>query len=624
MKIFVVFFIFFASFNISTFAAGDIAKEVNHYLIQARIRYDNSRYEEAIELCNKALALDPQSKEALDFVEKAQEKIYQYDIATRDRLRKPENENRPEGENKTENEKKAEPYILQGKKYYNKERFNWAASEWEKALKIDPANKEALNYLERARVRLKQKNSEQIPIESDMILNAPVPDFPTPIIEKPRGDTITLDEAAEIGLKNHLPVQIALEQVKLARFKEKESFRALFPDVGVRFDTSRGVVTSKDYVGKKYQLRVQHPLYHGGELKFTWEQAKVNLKIAQENYDKTKEDYILQLAKAYYDYVKAIRNFNVQETLLKDLEGYMAMAKKEHDSGVSVLVDFLNVQSQYNQAYYSSLSSENSLSLAKLNFLQLLSLDQDPGVNIKIDTELVFKEININLEECVKLAYERRTDLKINDLSLKAAELGEKVTKSQQSPKIDFTGTLGKSGEVLTPGKLQMSDDWFFGAKASVPWGPNTMNYSYTREDIAPSVSVFGPTKDEINSLRFNILDNLGSYTETQRSEVTRQQAYSDLMKGKQIAATEVREAYFNYQESALKVKNSIQNKDLYQRELSVIKERRSMDEAATQDIVSAKVKLAGEEINYTAAVIENKIAIAKLNKAIGIRDYFK
>jgi outer membrane protein TolC len=253
-----------------------------------------------------------------------------------------------------------------------------------------------------------------------------------------------------------------------------------------------------------------------------------------------------------------------------------------------------------------------------------MNLDRDPAIDIKVDTELIFKESSIDLEDCISLAYENRTDLKINELNLKFAELGEKVTDSQQLPKIDLTGTVGKAGEVFTPGKIQLSDDWFVGAKVSMPWGPNTLNYSYTNETIAPTVSVFGPTKDQVNSVRLNILDNLASYTEGKRSQVTREQAYSDLLKSKQTAATQVREAYFNYQETVLKVKNSISNKELYNKELAIMKERRLMNEAQTQDIVGAKIKLAAEETNYISALIENKVAIAKLNKAIGIKGYFK
>lgn len=532
--------------------AGEYEKELNHCLIQARIQYDNSRYEEAIEWWSKALKLDSQNKEALKYIKKAQEKLDKTEVKI-----------------------------------------------------IRPQEKIPLGEFS-----LKPSQTKQ--------------EIPEAVFERPKKDILTLEDAVELGFKNHLPIQIAKEQVKLARLKEKEVFRELFPAATIRWDESSGVVSNKDYSGRKYQLKMVHPLYHGGELRYTWEQAKVNLKISNENYEKTKEDYSIELEKAYYDFVKTIKNFNAQEALLKDLERDVSMAKKEFDEGLSTLVEFLNVQSQYNQAYYSYLSSENTLSLAKLNFLQLLNLDKDPTSKINIDTTLDFKNYNVDLEKCISLAYENRSDLKINELALKAAEFGEQVAKSQQLPKVDLIGSVGKSGEAYTPGNLQLSDEWFLGAKVSVPWGPNTMGYSYTKEHIPPSLTVFTPTSNDIHSLRLNVLDNLTRFTEAKQSEITYEQAYSDFLKGKQKAAAEVREAYFNYQETVIKVKNSIANKELYQKELVVMKERRLINEAQTQDVVSSKVKLASEGVNYNSALVENFLAIAKLNKAMGIRNYFK
>ena len=608
------FYFLFLFFNLS-FAETDQKKELNHCLIQAKIQYNSSQYEEALEWYNKALAIDPQNKEALKYTKKAQEKL------ARKKQKQPL---QPPPAKETRIRYKAEAYTTIGKKYYSQERYNWAIDEWKKVLKLEPGNEQVRGYIERAAQRLHQKKTDRKPVEADMIVKPPRPDTPPSVFAKPQKDLLSLQESMEIGVKNHFPIQIALGQMKLARFKEKESFRELFPQAMVRWDESSGVISSKDYAGRKYQLKVQHPLYHGGELRYTWEQAKMNLKISKENYDKTKEDYILELTKAYYDYVRTLKNFDIQDRLLKELERDLTTAKKEYEANIISLIDFLNVQSQYNQAYYSYLSSENTLSLARLNFLQLLNLDNDPSIDVKIDKELVFKDHKIDLEDCIKLAYEHRTDLKINELSLKAAEYGEKIAKSQSAPKIDLTGTIGKAGEVYTPGNLQLSNDWFLGAKVSVPWGPNSLNYSLTKEKLAPSLTVFTPTQNEIHSFRFNILDNLGSYTEIQRSEVTKQQAYSDLLKGKQVAATQVREAYFNYQESTLKVKNSLANKELYEKELAVIKERRLMNEAQTQDIAQAKVKLAGEETNYNAVLVENILAVEKLNKAIGIRNHFK
>ncbi|MBI4335696.1 MAG: TolC family protein, partial [Candidatus Omnitrophica bacterium] len=537
--------------------------------------------------------------------------------------------------NKDDGGEDAAHYMIQGRIQYDNHNYDRAAELYDKALALDPNNKEALKYQIRAVEKFSMQNRGAIykpPFErkaqdapgSSAIVKPPRVDKDAPVFEAPKKEALSLEDALDIGMKNHLPVQIAQEQVKLAGFKERESFRELFPQATLRWDETSGIVSTRDYTGRKYNLKVQHPLYHGGELRNTWEQARVNLRIANENYSKTKEDYTLELIKAYYDYAKTARNFEVQEKLFKELEGDISIAKKEHEQGITGLVEFLNIQLQYNQAYYSYLSSENTLVLARSNLLQLMNLDREPNINLKVDQELVFKEIRIDLEDCIELAYANRSDLRINELSLKAAELGENVARSQQAPKIDLTGTIGKSGEAFTPGDLELSNEYFVGAKVNVPWGPNSVNYSFTKENIAPSLTVFQPTKNDIHSVRFNILDNLGSYTETKRTQITRQQAYADLIKGKQTAATQVREAYFNYQESALKVKNSMANRDLYQKELLIVKEKRMMNETQTQDVVAAKIKLASEEANLNSAIAENIVAVAKLNKAVGMMNYFK
>lgn len=589
-------------------------REIDGDLKKAGEAYDASRYEKAIELYKKVLAIDPENKKAQDYLRRAQDE--------QGREKKP-----------TIMQKKARGHIDLGRKYYNQRMFKWAASEWKKAQLIDPTNAEVAEDIKKAEARIENPEEKKKPIEKELVIKKEQGDEESKIEKeykpvKPVKEALSLEDALQIGIKNHMPVRIAWDQVKLSRLKEQESYRELFPAASIRWEERSGAVggpsgSSQPYAGRTYQLKVQHPLYHGGELRYTWEQAKVNLRIARENYEKTKEDFSIELAKSYFDLAKAIKNSSVQDALLKDLENDLSLAKKELDQAATTLVEFLNVQSQYNQAYYASLSSENTLSLAKSNFKQLLNLEGDPTVNVTVDTNLVFKDRNIDLEKCIELAYDNRSDLKISELGIKSADYGQKVAKSQSLPRVDLTGTYGKSGEAFTPGQIVMSDDWFVGAKVNIPWGPNNMNYQLTKENLAPSLTVYQPTQNTIHSLKMNFLDNLASYTDAKQSEITAEQAYSDLLKSKHAAATEVREAYFNYQEAVLKLKNSTANRELYQKELVIIKEKRSMNDAQTQDVVAAKVKLATEETNYTAALVDALLALEKLNKAIGIKSYF-
>jgi len=608
--------------------AQDTNRVINHNLIQGRIQYDNSRYEEAIDWWQKVLVVDPENKEAIDHIKRAQDRIETSGIKTvKFRMGKPKARESIEDISSKSKimKKRADKFVALGKRYYRQHRYKWAISEWQKALKVDPTNTRVAEYIERAETRLKQKDAKEKPVEPDMMARMPVePEIPEPIIYKPKDGKISLEEAIAVGLKNHMPIKVAKEQVELSRLREREAFRELFPEATLRWDESSGVVSQRDYAGRKYQLRLKHPLYHGGELRYTWKQAKINLEISEKNLEKTKNDFVEEFIKAYYDLAKADNNFSVQEALLKELDKDMAMAKKEFDANLITLVNFLNIQSQYNQVYYAGLSSANSLSLARSNFMQLLSIENSAGLSIELKPDMSFKEYSVDLEKCIRLAYEHRTDLKINELTLKSAGFGKRVAKSQHLPSVDLTGTMGRSGEAFSPGTLQMSDEYYLGAKVNVPWGPNTASYSFTKENIAPSLTVFSPTDNSVHSMKFNILDNLAGYTDSKRAEVIYEESFSDLLKGKQTAATEVREAYFSYQESVLKVKNAIANKELYEKELFITKEKRLLNEAQTLDIISTKVKLATEESNYNSALADNLIAIAKLNKAIGIKGYFK
>lgn len=514
-------------------------------------------------------------------------------------------------------------YINQGRIKYDMSQYEEAIKWWRKAQALEPEDKRLKRMIDRAKRKLLRSKKGFFTLRKTQL----GPDVEPPHIpfEKPNKQKIlTLSDAVKIGVHNHVPIQVAEKQVKLSELKVKEAFRELFPSAFVKWDESRGVVSDMDFRGRRYQFKMSHPLYHGGELRYTWEQAKANLKIAKENYKKTIEDYTSELVRSYYTLVKAERNYKVQERLLNDLKKYLSISKAEYEKDIVPLVDFLNVQSEYNRVYYASLSSQNNLMLSRVNFLQLLNLDETEFAELKIDTEIEFKEFDIDIDKCIKLAYENRPELKIKELALEVAEYGQKVAKSRQLPQIDLTGMVGRSGEVFTPSDIQLSDEWFLGAMVNIPWGPNTLTYSYKNENIAPSLTVFTPTENEVHSLKLSLLDNLSSYTDIKKAEVDRQQAFADYLRTKQTISAEVREAYFKYQEAVLMVKNSLANQELYEKELLITKEKRSINEAETLDIVLAEEKLASEKINYNSVLTDYIIALKDLNKAIGIKDYFK
>ena len=257
--------------NSNSFAKEEKKQDIEHYNIQAKIAYNNGKYEEALGWWDKTIAADPENKEALSQVKKVRLKLDQIkekkekrsprkeaaasvaqgqkqvlpelpakpvieiapaSEATREPEKKtgtsaveepkkadgavpaavtePAKTTAPvkeaaskaaEGQpravaNKTaipaqkllvpanaaqENsksaiqagkERKVEAYIAEGKVYYGQRRFSWAISEWQKALKLDPSNKTVTGYIERAGERIKKKDQGKLPLEIDMLSGA--------------------------------------------------------------------------------------------------------------------------------------------------------------------------------------------------------------------------------------------------------------------------------------------------------------------------------------------------------------------------------------------------------------------------------------------------------------------
>jgi hypothetical protein len=58
--------------------------------------------------------------------------------------------------------------------------------------------------------------------------------------------------------------------------------------------------------------------------------------------------------------------------------------------------------------------------------------------------------------------------------------------------------------------------------------------------------------------------------------------------------------------------------------DLETVKVKRSMDEAQDSNVIDSLIKLAQERFGYIQALTDYYIALASINKAVGVEDYLK
>ena len=439
---------------------------------------------------------------------------------------------------------------------------------------------------------------------------------------------LSLDECVEIAIDNTLRIKIAKEQVKLAKLKVNESFREIFPSLSFLWQESTGSINDTLYRGRKYGFEFKQPLFHGGELYLTWEQARINLEVAQENYNKIKEELTHDISKAYFELAKAMSHLDMQKELFEDIKGNLSLAEKEYELSLSTQLEFLNAQSLYDQTYYAIASAGNDVSLKRLALNKLMNIGI--GTEIKIHYEMELKEFDVDIAECMELAIQHRPELKTKELITKSTRMGELIAQGQMWPQLDVVGKYVKAVEIFEPQAFGQSlddtdNESFLGITFDVPLGGNTLGYVHKRGKLAPTVTTFeSNTKYNIDEYRVNVLDGLERYTTVKNAHVIHQQALSDLRDMKQDIHAEVMEAFYSLKEAEIKLKGALNNLKLYEKELLATQLRKDLNEATVSELMEAKIKLFSEKSTVNKGIGDIYLAIASLNRAIGMGGYFK
>jgi len=439
------------------------------------------------------------------------------------------------------------------------------------------------------------------------------------------GKDLTLDDCINIAVSNNLSVKIAKERVRLAKMKVNEAFRELFPEGTVVWDESRGMITNQIYNGRKFGVEFKQVISHGGEQMYLWDQSKVNLKVAKENQNKAKEELVFEVSKAYYELAKGVNKRDFQNELIDDINTDFEISKKEYDFGLIPEIDFMNIESIIRQAYHTLLSYENNLSLAKLKLNKVMNISID--ADIKIDSKLELKELDIDLDRCIDLALKFRPEYRVSYLNTEAARFTEKIAKSQTFPQIDIFGKYLRAVEMLEPHDLgpNLRNERVIGATVSLPFGPHTLDYQKKRGKLAPTVTTFeSDTKYETDKLRLSLFDDMArSGSNLKDVAIGYKEALDELNKAEQDVHTDLRESFYSFTEAKIKIRNALSSIELYKKELEAAKIKKGLNEISFYDLIQAKQKLYSEKGTWTDTLGDYYIAVSRINKTIGLGGYF-
>ena len=436
-----------------------------------------------------------------------------------------------------------------------------------------------------------------------------------------------LKDCLRIAIDNSKTLRIAQEEVRLAELKVHEATRGLFPSVAAKMDRTDGNINSLETGGvdagfreTEFGLQIGQSLYQGGKFKSTLHQAKVKLEMAEKKYEKTEQDLIFDVKKAYYNLVSSRANVQEQEKLLRQAESVLEEVRKKHGLKLVTKEELLNVQSQHNQANYQKISEEKDYALALLNLKQLLNMDEP--VSVDVDTPLDFQDLGISLEQSLELAGEHNLDLAISRLSMKFAEMGKKIARSDQKFKIDISGFYGRGGGAYKTEDLKLSDSWYAGIKVSKTLGGSTISSGYTSDQTNPKLGQTSRTESNTGSVTLSLFDNLKNLSEEKEADIEYQKAVNEVKKTEEKMESEVKEAYFNYEKALIQIEATSKEIEFRKEQERIAQEKGKLNLARNSEVLETEINLTSAHISYNEALAYYHIALASLNKAIGVEKY--
>jgi len=443
-------------------------------------------------------------------------------------------------------------------------------------------------------------------------------------------DGATLDEAQQIAYRNYQPLETAKEELDLSKKRVFEAKRALYPQLtakatleeGSEIDTTGGNTASAieyNFESQSYGVQIEQPLFYSGRLRNTLKKAETEAKIADIKHDNIKNQLSFEVARSYYDLVASQRNLALQMDLLKHAKDLLDLSTRRHEKGLLTDLEYLKVQSSYNQISFQVDSGTKDIALARLKFYQTLGIDQEPDTEKMLPSlELSFEEKEVKFDELRELALRQRPDLRINKLLVESNEYEKKIAKGKNSLKVDLTGFLGQSGSAYAHESVEYGNDWYIGFKASVPWGGSTAGYTFAQNETAPRLGRETRTGGTSHSVELSVLNNLGALNEVKEAEINLLKAQDELNENRKLVEAEVKGAYIDYQKSIIQVANTIGKIKFREEEVKIYHKKTQLNQMPVSELMDAMIKLADEKALYNEALADFHLALAKLNKAVG------
>lgn len=321
------------------------------------------------------------------------------------------------------------------------------------------------------------------------------------------------------------------------------------------------------------------PIYTGGKLSGTIDQAKANYKYYLVGEQKAYNDMRETVTNSYYGMLQADNVQNLSRESVKRLEEHLKNVKAQYDVGVVAKVDVLRSEVELADAQQTLIQAENAYHIAEATLNKIVGLPMD--TTLKLQDSMQYTPYDNDMKYCLDYAAEHRPDLEQARQNVEAAKGALKVARSGYMPQVSASA----------------SQNW-----NDTNWpGDENGNWSV---GVGVSMNIFdtGVTLSKIH----------GAEADLAKAEESYRDAVDSIM-------LEVRSTYLNLREAEKRIKTTEVAVAKAEEDYHIAQVRYMAGVGTNTDVLDAQVALTDAQNNYVQSLYDYNTSKTSLETAIGV-----
>jgi len=396
----------------------------------------------------------------------------------------------------------------------------------------------------------------------------------------------SLEDLYRIALERAERIKLSEEDLYIAKTGKDKAIAALLPKLSAFGSYTRYTTEQYNDQGTLLQpnsatawgLRADESLSVSGRELTAFNISKENIVKSQYDLYAIREGYLLTIASAYYDVMKAKKSLDIAQSNLERLSKYRDAAEKRLKVGEVTKTVLFRAEGELSGARSDAVKAVNALELTKAVLARTVGIEGDFRLK-----ETASEEMQISSEtDFQKLAFSRRADLRSLEIQKKMAEEQVQYTRGGYWPTLSLSGVY--AGTDQSPDTLTLIKDSRYG----------------------------------LVSLNFPFFE--GGLTRAQVNEARARERQSGLLYEdfKKSIAVEVQGAYLDLvtQKGILKY---LEDQVVYARDnFNAVSKQFEFGLAQSLDVMDANTLLVTAERSLVQAVYDYQVAILRMKKATG------